>query len=533
MTTLPLHAPLVDPKTGMVNMTSPWLPILRASGGLSAEQVNGLSALQFKALLASVQVGGVGGIPISQGAITAEMIGSISANTINGNITADQIGSVNANTINGNISANQIGSVNAVSIAGNISADQIGSINATSITGSITAGQIGSINAGVISSGQITTAGVVNCASLTGTIGSAVTVNAATVTIAGGWSGGQIATATITGSNIAAATIVYGNIATVNAGAIVAVGGSAISATCIDTLNAGSITVVGGWSSGQIGSVNAGTINAGTIDGAVIGILNAGSISITGTGWVHGQIASIDAGTITIGTLNAIDITGCTITGGTFETSVGIGSGQAGIIMTNLSNQAVYWGLNHVGASVNEVLATIGVNSIGSSVSCATFGSLTSGNTRLGIGGLSDSNPGGYFQSNSGNAIVCISSSANGVNSASTSSYGVYGQSSTSVGIYGIGAVGGHFSANSSSGNALTMAQSFTGSQTISDGATWTPAIGFYTFAVDSTDVWMQGPGGYSVGCVPAGTFYTNGADILFRNNNGGGVTRHVSWIRY
>ena len=125
--------------------------------------------------------------------------------------------------------------------------------------------------------GVINTRGVVsNCALLTGTIGSAVTVNAATVTISGGWSGSQVGTATITGSNIAPATIVYGNIATVNAGAIVSVGGSAISATCIDTLNAGSITVVGGWSSGQIGSVNAGTINAGTLNGAVIGILNAG-----------------------------------------------------------------------------------------------------------------------------------------------------------------------------------------------------------------------------------------------------------------
>ena len=296
------------------------LATVPASSGVTAGKVSP------GAVTGPVSVDASGRVTINPGAIAAQHIGSVNAESIQGLIAASKIESINATQITGLIQSSQIDSIAAEKIAGQIASSQIQSINANQVSGVLQSSQIGSVSAtaitGVIVSQQLADQ-ILNSARLIASgMGISVKVPSLPTLPDANYPNGCIVlrssdrtlwknqggswvrvdpSAELTGS------ITSTDIASVNASAIVGL----ITAAQIQAVNATQIT--GLIQSTQIASIEASKIT-GSIQSTQIASISADKI----TGSIQStQIASISADKITgsiqstqIASISADKITG-------------------------------------------------------------------------------------------------------------------------------------------------------------------------------------------------------------------------------
>lgn len=460
---------------------------------------------------ANIVAGAVDSVSLASAAVTAAKTSIAAIDATSGNLTANSVTASNLTA--GSVIAGKIatGAVTAATIAanavvaGNISAGAVtaGALAANAVTaGTIAANAVtattiaaGAVTTSALAAGSVTTstiaAGAITTTTLAANSVTTANIQAANITaalmatdsittnniVAGNVTGVKIAAGTITASNIAAGTITATQIA---AGSIT---GTTVAA---GTLTASNI---------QAGTLTAATMATGTITAA------------------SGVIGSLDASVMTVGSLRGIDVqAGSFMTNGSFLTSSTAGgattvfvgntidfpsSGTAVIVdPTNDRDYFTYTGTtstsftgcsgvlahaannvvipqvktilitgpgdelrfyNNAGGGYEE-LACIGlVNVVGDSC-LVTGGTTTTGNTKVGVGGYSNSTYGVKGTSVSGIAIHGNTGSNHGIEGVSTGSGygGVHGFNGGTLGI-------GVFGESSGSGQALYAKSNSTG----------------------------------------------------------------------
>jgi hypothetical protein len=167
-----------------------------------------------------------------------------------------------------------------------------------------------------------------------------------------------------------------------------------------------------------------------TISTAKIGDGQITNAKIANATITDAKIVSVTANQITTGSL-----TGQTITGGVIQTAA---SDQPKRIVLNedgTSNEARFYGSR--GDGVTDLLASVGLKTVGGDTVIGYFGHSHSSNTKVGVQGISYSNLGVNGQSTTYYGVLGTSTSSTGVRGISTSGSGVYGFSSTGSGTTG------------------------------------------------------------------------------------------------
>lgn len=266
------------------------------------------SRLAADAVAGPIALDSQGRATIPPGAILAEHIGAVSADSIVGQIKAEKIESISASQITGQIQASQIAGVSASQITGQILAEQIQNVAANQISGTIQAGQIGSVNAasitGVIVSQQLADQ-ILESARL---IASSLRVPTAVATLP------QLPSVNFPPGSLALRTsdnTLWRNqngvwVQTSASGELT----GRLTANDIQSINAQQI--VGLITAGQIQNINAEQIQ-GLIQSGQIQSINGSKIEIGSI--TSDKIASINGAKIEIGTLNGDAITIGSITG--------------------------------------------------------------------------------------------------------------------------------------------------------------------------------------------------------------------------
>jgi phage-related protein len=273
-----------------------------ASGGVTAGKVSP------GAVTGPVSVDANGRVTINPGAIAAQHIGSVNADSIQGLIAASKIESIEASKITGLIQSSQIDSIAAEKITGQVAASQIQAVNANQINGVLQSSQIGSVNAnaitGVIVTSQLADRILDSARLIASGVGISVKVASLPSLPNANYPDGCIvlrssdktlwknqggAWVRVDPSSELTGSLTSQDIASVSASAIVGL----ITAAQIHSINAGQIT--GSIQSTQIASIEASKIT-GSIQSTQIASIEASKI----TGSIQStQIASIEASKIT------------------------------------------------------------------------------------------------------------------------------------------------------------------------------------------------------------------------------------------